>query len=82
MSVEDAKQTRMVQREVSKRHIDITMMDIHVHHGVVYMRGTVKPLRGQNIDLKHEFQVLHRILRGCPGIRDVINEVNIRDSTT
>lgn len=82
MSVEDAKQTRMVQREISKRRIDISMMDIHVHHGVVYLRGTVKQIRGQNLDMKHEFQIISHILRGCPGIRDVINEVTVRENTT
>lgn len=79
MSVEDARQTRMVQREISKRNLDITMMDIHVHHGVVYLRGSIRPLRGQNIDMKHEFNIISHILRGCPGIRDVVNEVHIRE---
>ena len=79
MSLEDAKQTRMVQREISKRHIDLTMIDVHVMHGVVYLRGTVRQNRGQNLDLRHEFQVIAHILRGCPGIRDVVNEIVIRD---
>ena len=79
MPVEDAQQTRMVQREISKRNIDITMMDIHVHHGVVYIRGTVRNLRGHDIDLKHEFQIIDHILRGRPGIRDIVNEVVIRE---
>lgn len=82
MSVEDARQTRMVQREISKRRIDISRMDIHVHHGVVYLRGTVRPLRGQTFDIKQEFQIIAHILRGCPGIRDVVNEVTVRDATT
>jgi hypothetical protein len=79
MSVEDARQTRMVQREISKRNIDISMLDVHVHHGVVYLRGTVRKSRGQNIDMKHEFNILSHILRGCPGIRDVVNDILIRE---
>lgn len=79
MSLEDAKQTRMVQREITKRHIDISMIDVHVTHGVVHLRGNVKQTRGQNLDLRHEFQIIAHVLRGCPGIRDVINEVNVRD---
>jgi hypothetical protein len=69
----------MVQREISKRNIDISMLDVHVHHGVVYLRGTVKKSRGQNIDMKHEFSIISHILRGCPGIRDVVNDIHIRD---
>ncbi len=78
MSVEDANQTRMVQREVSKRCIDISRMDIHVSHGVVYLRGVCSKLRGHDIDLTHELQIICHALRARPEIRDVINEVTVR----
>jgi hypothetical protein len=78
MSVEDAHQTRQVQREVSRRCIDATRMDIHVSHGVVYLRGIASKMRGHDIDIAHELQIICHILRARPEIRDVINEVTIR----
>ena len=78
MSVENAAQTRMVQREVSKRNIDISLMDIHVNHGVVYLRGTVRQMRGYDIDLEREVQLICHILRARPGIREIINELSYR----
>jgi hypothetical protein len=47
-------------------------------HGVVYIRGEVRSLRGENCDLEAEMNIIHRILRSRPGIRDVIIEVNYR----
>jgi hypothetical protein len=78
MAVEDAAQTRLVQREISRRNIDITQLDIHVHHGVVYLRGIVKRMRGHELDLNHEIQIICHMLRARPDVRDVINEVTIR----
>lgn len=78
MAAVDAAQTRLVQREISRRNIDTTLLDVHVHHGVVYLRGTVKTMRGHDIDLKHELQIICHMLRARPDIRDVVNEVTIR----
>jgi hypothetical protein len=76
-SVEDASQTRMVQRELGKRCIDISLMDVHVHHGVVYLRGVARQVRGQQIDLVHELQIVCQVLRQRPGIREIVNEVTV-----
>ncbi|MDO8682741.1 MAG: BON domain-containing protein [Armatimonadota bacterium] len=78
MPVEDAEMTRSVRREISRRYIDSTNIDVRVMHGVVYLRGWVDRLRGQyqNIDLKEEMEVIHRILLQRPGIRDVVIEVD------
>lgn len=68
----------MVLREINKRRIDTSLMDVHVIHGVVYIRGVVRPLRGQPVDLNQELEIIRRILRQKPGIRDVIIDVTIR----
>ena len=44
-------------------------------HGVVYLRGQIKPLLGQECDLKAEMLIIHRILRSRPGVREVVLEV-------
>lgn len=78
MPVGDTETTRMVQREISRRFIDAAGLDVKSMHGVVYLRGYIQRLRGHDIDLKHELEVINRILRSKPGIRDVIIDVDCR----
>jgi hypothetical protein len=76
--VEDAEMTRMVRREISRRYVDASSLDVRVMHGVVYLRGWVERLHGahhQDVDLKEEMEMIHRILVQRPGIRDVVVEV-------
>lgn len=79
MPIEDAEMTRQIRREISRRYVDSSNLDVRVMHGVVYLRGWLETLKGhQNqIDLKDEIQVIHRILLAKPGIRDVIVEVEL-----
>lgn len=74
----DAEVRRMVLREVSKRHVDTSLMDVMVMHGVVYMRGTVRGIRGHSFDLKAEMELIRRILRQKQGVRDVVLDVICR----
>jgi hypothetical protein len=68
----------MVRREIGKRYVDSTYVDVRVMHGVCYLRGYIKQLRGHdNIDLGEELEVIPRILRQRPGIREVICELDI-----
>ncbi len=67
--------TRMAQREVSRRPIDTSRLDIRCTRGVVHMRGMVTAIHGHDVDLKHEMDVIARVLKGRPGIRDVVIEV-------
>ncbi len=75
MPAEDAATTKMVRREIVRRHIDVTSLQVNAMHGVVYLRGQVKPLLGRECDLEAEMLIIHRILRSRPGIRDVVLEV-------
>lgn len=78
MPIEDIAMRRELMHEVAKRPIDYSLMDIHVVHGVVYMRGIVRKLRGHDADPAQEVETLCRIFRQKPGIRQVVNEVTIR----
>lgn len=70
--VEDASMTRMIQKEIGRRPIDITRLDVMVTHGVVHLRGQIKKLRGHDVDLKHELEIMRRIIHSKPGIREVL----------
>jgi osmotically-inducible protein OsmY len=74
---EDAEMTRMVRREISRRYVDATNVDVKVMHGVCYLRGYIKQLRGHDNDLNEELEVILRILRQKPGIREVICELGV-----
>lgn len=78
MALADVETRRMVLREISKRHLDISRLDVQVFHGVVYLRGTVSGVRGHDIDVKAEMELIRRILRQRPGIRDVVVDVIFR----
>lgn len=78
MATVDLETRRLVLREISKRHVDTSLMTVSVSHGVVYLRGTVRGIRGHDIDIKNEMEVIRRILRSKAGIRDVIIELTFR----
>ena len=78
MPAEDSSMTRLVQREVSRRYIDATRLDVKAIHGVIYLRGSIARIRGHDVDLKKELEIIHRVLRGKSGIRDVIIDVTFR----
>ncbi len=68
----------MVRREMARRPLDTSMVDMYANHGVVYLRGSVRPVRGHDIDLQHEVTILMTVLKQKPGIRDVISELQLR----
>jgi hypothetical protein len=69
----DVRATKAARSEMSRRGIDMTLADIRVSHGVVSVRGTVRAIRGSNIiDLRHEMEIIARVLRQKPEVRDVV----------
>ncbi|MHB1001216.1 MAG: hypothetical protein ACYC27_18390 [Armatimonadota bacterium] len=75
MPAEDSFTTRLVQREISRRYIDTTRLDVKSYRGIVYLRGVIKKLRGHDLDLNKELEIIDRILRSRPEVRDVIMDV-------
>jgi hypothetical protein len=75
--------TRDVVREIVKHPLDISELQVHVQHGVVYMSGRVGRIGGfhENVDLHDEWNVVLRILKQKSGIRDVVAEVELEGGT-
>jgi hypothetical protein len=71
--------TREVLRDISKRPVDISLLSVHVTHGVVHLQGRVEKLRGSedNMDLHEEVSLIVRLLKQKVGIRDVCCEVEL-----
>lgn len=79
MSLVDAAMTREVLREIAKHPLDISELQVHVQHGVIYMCGGVGKMRGyhEGLDLHEEWNIVIRILKQKQGIRDVVTEVQL-----
>ncbi len=79
MSVEDARMANEIRHEVVKRSMDSSSLDVRVHHGVVYLSGEVREIRGQPNNLRKEMEILHKVMRSHAGIRDVVDECRLKE---
>ena len=69
----DVFATKLVRREFNKHLVNVTMADIRVAHGTVFIRGVVHAQRGAHYhDVEEEVKRIVRILRQRPEIRDVV----------
>lgn len=76
MPVEDLYMTRRVQREFGKRNsIDYSLVGIRAIHGVVYLTGRIRPIRGRDVSLQEELGIIVQNIKRIPGVRDVVCEV-------
>ena len=76
---EDQKQLQLtIRREMARRTIDTSMVDVYCSHGVVYLRGTVRAIRGYNTDVEQEVKTLVTVLKSKSGIRDIVSELQVR----
>lgn len=75
----DVHGLRFARSEFSRRCIDISRADVRMMHGVLQVRGEVRP--GPNCtftDLKTEMELVARVLRTKAEIRDVVLDVVYR----
>ncbi len=74
----DVAATKMVRRELNKRMIDVNMADIRVMHGVCYIRGVVRAIKGGPPDVRAEIELLGRVMMNARRIRDCVVDVVVR----
>lgn len=74
----DVEATKILRREFNKRQLDLTLADLRVSHGVAYIRGTIRLMRGASGDVESVVSAIVRSLRSRPEIRDVIVEAIFR----
>lgn len=67
----------MVRRELNRRTLDCTALDVRVSHGVVTLRGVVKPMRGGSGDPRGDIEIVCRTLRSR-GVRDIVTDIIYR----
>jgi hypothetical protein len=72
----DFRGQRIARAEFARRGIDVSRADLYVMHGVLYMRGAVKPMPNATFtDMTSEMGLVMKILRQRPEIRDIVAEV-------
>lgn len=72
----DFRGQRIARSEFARRGIDISRADLYVMHGVLYMRGQIKPMKSASFtDFEHELGLVQKILRQRPEIRDLVMDV-------
>ncbi len=75
---EDAEGIRTVRKEFARRPIDISLLIVTYHHGIVRLGGQVKTMRGHDLDLRAELETIAKALRTKANIRDVVIECIFR----
>lgn len=77
----DFRGQRIARTEFARRGVDISRADLYVMHGIMYMRGEVKPMPKSNIsDMTVEMGLIAKILRQRPEIRDIVLDIKTNNS--
>jgi hypothetical protein len=75
----DVYATKLARREFHRHHVDVSLADIRVLHGVVYIRGTIGAERTAHyLDVKEEVERIARLLKQRPEVRDVVLDAMYR----
>ena len=72
----DAMLTRKVRSEFIRRELDCSQLEVRVIHGVAYLGGELKSIRGRRIwDWKREMAILEELVEKIHGIRGIDNRI-------
>lgn len=74
----DVEGTKILRREFNKRAIDITQADLRVMHGVAYVRGLVRAMKGAEQPVSEMLDQVSKAVRSRPEIREVVIDCQIR----
>jgi len=77
MTLADTRLRREIQKELVKRDIESTSINVQVINFVVYLTGEIRPVRGMTLDPRKELGIIEEIIRRFKGVRDVVNEIKV-----
>ena len=78
----DFRGQRIARTEFARRGVDISRADLYVMHGILYIRGEVKPMpKSLILDMNSEMGIITKILRQRPEIRDIVLDIKTQDET-
>jgi hypothetical protein len=65
---------RMVRRELGRHALDSGEVTVSANHGVIYLHGRVRPVRGHEAIFEQSVNNFLKAVRQRHGVRDVIAE--------
>ena len=74
----DVAATKLLRREFARRAIDISAADLRVSHGVAYVKGVLRPMKGASESMADMLSHISKSLRGRGEFRDVVIDCVIR----
>lgn len=75
----DVSATKALRREFSKRGVDTSLADLRVSHGVAYVRGQLRMLRGVDGSIEVTVGNITHALRARAEFRDVVIDAVLRN---
>ncbi|MFQ6097353.1 MAG: hypothetical protein ACE5O2_06445 [Armatimonadota bacterium] len=73
MPLEDKATRLRILREIAKRNVDATRLQVSVLNNIVTLTGELRPLRGRMArDTQQELETIREIILHLPKIREVI----------
>ncbi len=75
MPLEDKRLRRLVEREISKHHVDNTLLRVLCINEVIYLDGVVSEIRGpagRGVNLEREMAKVVEAIEGMKGVKDVV----------
>ena len=77
MTGADAEIARTVRRELSKRPIDTSLVDVSVKAGRVTLAGRVAPLRDQpDVNVRSEMELVEKLAMRDRLVKEFFNQVH------
>ncbi|MCW5938652.1 MAG: hypothetical protein KF884_06110 [Fimbriimonadaceae bacterium] len=74
----DVAATKALRSELGRRFVDVGQADVRVSHGVAYIRGVVKPIKGGNPNVKESIDTVIKVIRQKGLVRDVVVDCAFR----
>jgi len=82
MSVEDKQAQRTLSRELFRRQsLDLADVIVSVMRGVGYISGVIRPQSGVYLNMKEEMQILKDMAKKVPGVRDIVIDAKIEQTS-
>ena len=74
----DVRARKKIRSRFIKRKIDITGMNLQVMHGVAYIRGVIKPIKGGPTDLQKEMEIISALIQRDGIVKAVVVDCAFR----
>ncbi len=72
MPLEDKQLRLRCMREIARRPIDYSQLQIQAINGIVRMAGVLRPIRGNVVDMNRELRIIIDSLERLPKVKEVV----------